>query len=233
MPADFFIANTTTATVRCDGLAWSGGESLGFECACNGAWIDRIRRSSKIWAKIEAGTLELQDAGGQAVPLVSGVGVGVRQAFEFLTKTDSPNSLADCINVVACAPVLAGQPVYLDAAGLACPANASTKESASVVGIAISGGLAGEEIQVCCSGNICLTPSEWDAAHGSTGGLVPGAAYWLGSSGVSPTYPSNDSISIMLGSALSNDCLCFSPGAVCISVTSSSGTAGPADVAPF
>lgn len=210
MPADFYIANTTTAVVSCDGLAWSGSEALPFECECNGVWIDRIRRSSQIWAKIQAGTLELQDAGGNAIPLVSGTGVGIQQAFEFLVKTDSPNAAAtDCITLTACAPILAGQPVTLDAAGLACPASNADKDTATLAGIAITSALAGEPVEVCCSGNVCLTVAEWDAVAGTTGGLTPGAKYWLGPSGLVDVRPTTWIVCV--GSAASADCLCFTP----------------------
>jgi hypothetical protein len=73
-------------------------------------------------------------------------------------------------------------------------ARASSELAASVQGLVVGGAGPTLPVRVQCAGAVELTEAEWDAASGSSGGLVPGARYYLDvaagrMTAVAPTAP--------------------------------------------
>lgn len=75
--------------------------------------------------------------------------------------------------------VLPGEPVYVDGAGSVDQAQADALGTSDVLGIAPAAVTAAQPGNVVTDGVVTLTTGEWDAVAGTTGGLSPGAKYFL------------------------------------------------------
>ncbi len=74
-----------------------------------------------------------------------------------------------------------GSPVYVDSNGDIAPSRANSTTTASCFGVAgesIADTAAGD---VVTEGPVTLTTGQWDARTGGSGGLTPGADYWVSS----------------------------------------------------
>lgn len=65
------------------------------------------------------------------------------------------------------------------ASGTAVPARANSVDTASVVGLAAGAGVVGNDVVCQFQGVLTLTTEEWDAITTLSGGLTPGAVYYL------------------------------------------------------
>lgn len=107
------------------------------------------------------------------------------------------------------APICA--PVYVDSDGalLLAQANASTVNAC--IGLAIKGGVASQESEVQYSGTVAQGADIWDNLTGDSGGLTPGARYYVSSAvagGLTKTKPAGGGTFVFqVGIALSANVL--------------------------
>ena len=104
--------------------------------------------------------------------------------------------------------IVIGQPVYADGAGTVDLAQADAQSTIRVAGL-----VADASIAAAASGSILVdsvlvaTTGQWDAVTGQTGGLTPGADYFLDESsagGLTTTAPTADGdFVVRVGHALS------------------------------
>ena len=86
----------------------------------------------------------------------------------------------DSTIMTAGAAITIGQAVSANGSSEVVPTDAlSAALSCSWVGIACETVAAAASVPVVTSGTITLTTGEWDAITGGTGGLTPGASYWV------------------------------------------------------
>lgn len=83
------------------------------------------------------------------------------------------------VEMTATSTVVAGGPVYCDGADSFDLARANAAGTSKVVGLAVVGITAAATGMVQVNGVLSLTTGEWDAVFGTTGGLTPGATYFL------------------------------------------------------
>lgn len=107
------------------------------------------------------------------------------------------------------AAVVIGAPVYITAAGHFDKAQADAVGTKDVIGLvadAPSIGIAGTG-NVLTDGRLSATTGQWDAITGGSGGLTPGAVYWLDAATagkMTSTAPTADGEFVCrLGSAIS------------------------------
>lgn len=89
-------------------------------------------------------------------------------------------------DVVTLAP---GMPVVQPVATLLRGANNAGESSATVVGLVVVGAAVTLAVRALAQGVLTLPESTWDARTGGSGGLVPGARYYLGALGALTTTP--------------------------------------------
>ena len=77
------------------------------------------------------------------------------------------------------ATLVVGTPVYTKPDEELYPGDAQVLGRALLVGLLIVAGQSGATGRTIATGLVTLTVAEWDAVAGTTGGLVPGAVYYL------------------------------------------------------
>lgn len=92
---------------------------------------------------------------------------------------DNVPSSADLLQRTFTSTVIAGEAVYVDAAGSVDQAQADALGTSDVLGLAAAAVVATNPGTVIANGVVTLTTGEWDAVAGTTGGLTPGTKYFL------------------------------------------------------
>lgn len=102
-------------------------------------------------------------------------------------------------------------PVYISGAGTVSLAQANSSGTYRVVGLATSSVTAPNSASVQVAGVLSATTAQWDAVAGTSGGLTPGAVYWLSPStpgGLTSTAPVTlGEYLVSIGEALSSTSL--------------------------
>lgn len=103
--------------------------------------------------------------------------------------------------------IVPGNPLYRDANGQAALAKGdSLSHCSTVIGIAVTGGAAGDIITVAQSGRfLSLGESVWHAVGASSGGLVPGDTYYVSPStagDITTVIPTGSEYIVPLGVAV-------------------------------
>lgn len=75
--------------------------------------------------------------------------------------------------------MVVGEIVYASNATSVDKAQADAQPTVRVMGLVVTGGAAAASVDVKTEGIVTLTTGEWDAVFGTTGGLTPGATYFL------------------------------------------------------
>ena len=86
--------------------------------------------------------------------------------------------LHNCLEFSLSSGALPGTVIAATSSGLA-KGKADAAGTSNVAGVNISASAADEPGFARYSGPVTLTPAEWDAVAGTTGGLTPGAYYYL------------------------------------------------------
>lgn len=105
--------------------------------------------------------------------------VEIAGEIQELPQTDNLPSSADVLQRTATSTVVPGEPVYVDGAGSVDEAQANASGTSNVLGLAAEGITAASSGSIITNGILTLTTGEWDAVAGTTGGLSPGAKYFL------------------------------------------------------
>lgn len=128
---------------------------------------------------------------GQITAITAGVGGSGGNSI--VTKTNADSSTA-----------VSGMAVFSFGAGTFKLGRADSVNTCEIVGLMVEDVLSNGSGRFQCNGEVTLTTAQWDAVTGATGGLTPGATYFLSnvSSGkMTPTVPSTGVIA-RLGVAL-------------------------------
>ena len=101
-------------------------------------------------------------------------------AADTLDATIVEQEIINLTNDEATDPIIIGTPVYIDAANGVKKAKADASGTANVLGLVKDTSItAATSGAVLTSGILSATATQWDAVAGTTGGLTPGAAYYL------------------------------------------------------
>jgi hypothetical protein len=101
------------------------------------------------------------------------------QSGDTLDAAVSEVDLVSATNKEAGAIVI-GTPVYVSGAGQVKKAKADAAGTAPVLGLVKTASIAGDAAgSIQTSGVMPATTGQWDSVCGTTGGLTPGAAYYL------------------------------------------------------
>jgi hypothetical protein len=88
-------------------------------------------------------------------------------------------NLVQLVNRTFTSAAAIGQPVYTDGAGSVDLAQANAQGTIRVSGLATAATAAAASGDVAVDGVLSASTGEWDAIAGTTGGLTPGANYFL------------------------------------------------------
>jgi len=114
-------------------------------------------------------------------PLVISNGIVQQlQSGDTLEAAQATVNVQTFTNGESSAALVIGTPVYVSAAGTVKRAQANALSTADVIGLwrAISTAAAGSD-QAVLDGVLVATTGQWDAVTGQSGGLTPGARYYL------------------------------------------------------
>lgn len=180
------VAGNPTIALSGDLLALEGLNSNGFAVRTGtNSWAQRsVAGSARVIVNNGDGV-----AGNPSIDLATGVvAPGTYQSVTVDTHgrvvagtTSIANGLynGSLLTNNELATVVAGMPVYTDGDGTFKKAVANSAITAEVTGIAFADINAAASGIVNTSGEMTLTTAQWDAVTGQTGGLTPGAKYFL------------------------------------------------------
>jgi hypothetical protein len=100
-------------------------------------------------------------------------------------------------------------PTYISSSGKVKPAQANAPATAKVIGLTVMVIAASSSGSIQSDGQITGTLAQWDAVTGQTGGLTPGATYYLDETnpGKLRVTPPNTGSLVIIGDALSETTL--------------------------
>lgn len=112
------------------------------------------------------------------------------------------------VSLQATATLIPGEAVYPDGSGTVDKARANATGTSKAVGLAAEGISSSASGMIQTNGILTLTTTEWDAVTGQTGGLTPGAYYFLSAAtagALTTTAPSTTGHSVLpIGQAISD-----------------------------
>lgn len=136
---------------------------------------------------------------------------------EELPQSDSLDALVSEKDQVSMTNKNAGaiticQPVYAKSTAEQVDlARANASGTKNVLGLVADASIAADAVgAIQTDGVITATTAEWDAVTGQTGGLTPGAEYWLSAATagmITPTVPGAGAYLVRIGTALSTTVL--------------------------
>jgi hypothetical protein len=136
-----------------------------------------------------------------------------------ITSVGNVTTLAKVINGVTltngeASSVAAGAPVYNDASGSFKKANGNAAATSGVIGLANAAIVNGVAGVIKTDDSLTLTTAQWDAVTGQSGGLTPGAKYFLSptTAGMMTTTVPTTGFLLPLGRALSSTLMAVSIG---------------------
>ena len=103
-------------------------------------------------------------------------------------------------------PIVKLSPVYISSSANVKPAQANAPATSKVIGLAVEQIAPAANGSIQTDGQITATQAEWDAVTGQTGGLTPGATYFLDEANpgkLRVTAPTSGSL-VVIGDALSD-----------------------------
>jgi hypothetical protein len=124
---------------------------------------------------------------------------------------DAPVSTSDAVQVQngSASAIVIGTPVYVKAGGQADKAQANASGTVQVLGLCADvSAAAAANMNVQTDAILSATTTQWDAVAGGTGGLTPGAVYWLSAATagkLTATAPTNaGEFVVRIGTAVSS-----------------------------